>query len=184
MVTLTVAVDHEYEWWRPLVSPVVNLPIILWQAVLTAVSGPLAIVGALVVLATGRLPDPLARFHVHALEIRARAYGALFALARHPAAVLEVRVEQPPSRWESITRPVAAIVHLFVLVPIAVCLDALLPLWLLVAAVNRGWPAPMLRSLVAAERWIVHLVLWVTMVTNERPAFGLAAHLPADLATA
>jgi hypothetical protein len=176
MVTLSVAVDHEYEWWRPLVSALVNLPVIVWQAVLTGVSGPLAIVGALVVLATGRLPEPFARFHVHALEVRARAYSALFALAKRPAAALEVRIEQPPTRWEAITRPVAAIVHLLVLVPIALCLDALLPLWLLVAAVNRGWPPPMLRGLVAAERWIVHLVLWVTMVTNDRPAFGLAAN--------
>lgn len=176
MVTLAVAVDHEYEWWRPLVSPVVNLPIILWQAVLTAVSAPLAVVGALVVLATGRLPAPFARFHVHALEVRARAYGAVFALARRPAATLDVRIEQPLTRWEAVTRPIAAIVHVLVLVPIALCLDVLLPLWLLVAAANRGWPAPMLRGLVAAERWIVHLVLWVTMVTNERPAFGLGAN--------
>ncbi|HYD09149.1 MAG TPA: hypothetical protein VEA78_03520 [Acidimicrobiales bacterium] len=182
MVSLSVAVDHELEWWRPLVSWLVHLPKLLWGVVLSGVSIPVHLVAVACVLATGRRPEWIARFHVYALEWRAVAYGVLFALAREPRASFDVTPVQPLSRADAITRPIGALPHVAYLLPIGACLDLLLPVWLLVAAVNRGWPTPLLRTLVAVERWVVELILWGTMTVNEKPAFGLAAHTPSSIA--
>ncbi len=72
--------------------------------------------------------------------------------------------------------------HVVVLLPIGVCLDALYPVWMVLVAINGGWPAGMARSLASIERWVVEVILYATMASDHRPHFGLSLEREAAVA--
>jgi hypothetical protein len=191
MPTISLAVDERVEWWRPLVHWLFCLPHLAWNAVLTGLSLPAYLAAIPVVLATGRVPRRLAELQVFVLRERARTFAYLFVLRRSkppyatvisaadpgddPMQTMSVEVATTVPRLAPITRPLVVLPHLLVLLPIGACLDALYPLWMVLVAANRGWPPGMARTLAAIERWVVELLLYLTMASNQRPAFGLAA---------
>jgi hypothetical protein len=191
MTTITLTVDERVESWRPLVHWLLCLPHLLWNAVLTVASIVAYLVSVPVVLVTGRLPGWVGAVQVLVLRERARTFAYLFVLRRSkpPYAtrvsttdpgddamqIVSVDVPTTVARWAPIVRPFVVLPHVLVLLPIGACLDALYPLWMLLVAVNRGWPPGMARTLAAIERWVVEVILYVTMASDRRPTFGLAA---------
>jgi hypothetical protein len=65
--------------------------------------------------------------------------------------------------------------HAIVLVPLAAILDACYPVWVALAATGRGWPDGVESFLVRTERWASAVLAYAFFVTNDRPAWGLAA---------
>jgi hypothetical protein len=189
-VELRVDTDDAMAWWRPLAQAVLAAPHLLWTGVLSVASVGLAVVGFVCVLATGRVPGWLAAFHVLTLRQRVRTYSYWFALRTgYPPMAWQMRLDDPGDdrsvvvdaqpvtrmrRRDALGR-VVVLLHLAVLVPIGLVMDACYPFWILLAAANRGWPAPLRRFLVAVERWVVAFAAYSLFVTNDRPAFGLRA---------
>jgi hypothetical protein len=199
MVIITAEVDERVEWWRPLVQWVMCVPHLAYNGLLSAVSIVAHIVAIPIVVATGRLPRPLAELHVLVLRERARTFAFLFLLRRSrppfatartaedpgddPMQTVSVTIADRVPRSAPITRLFTVAPHVLVLLPIGACLDLLYPLWMILVAVNRGWPPGMARTLASIERWVVSVILYGTMVTNEPPRFGLAVHRDAIAAT-
>lgn len=143
-----------------------------------------------VVLATGRVPKRLAELQVTVLRERVRTFGYLFVLRRSappfatalspidpgddPTLTLTVQIADRAPRWAPLTRLVVVVPHVLVLLPIGVCLDALYPVWMVLVAINGGWPAGMARSLGSIERWVVEVILYATMASDCPPRFGLS----------
>jgi hypothetical protein len=189
MSIIRLDVDERVEWWRPLVHWLLCLPHLIWTDVLVVASVLAWVVSLPIVLATGRLPRRLGELQVLALRERARTFAFLFVLRRStprfattmaatdpgddPQQTLSVDLPDRVGR-AAVLRLVVMLPHGLVLVPIAFCLDALYPLWMVLVAANRGWPAGMARTLASIERWVVELLLYVTMATNRAPAFGVA----------
>ena len=86
------------------------------------------------------------------------------------------------SRTAPFVRLAVVAPHVLVLLPLGACLDALYPLWMVLVSINRGWPAGMARTLASIERWVVEVILYATMATDQPPHFGLA--FDRDVATA
>jgi hypothetical protein len=184
---IATEIDVEIEWWRPLVQWLWCVPHLVVNALLSAASIVVWVVSLPVVLATGRLPAWMARFQVLVLRERARTFAYLFALRRdHPPfgwspdprsrlSVLSSDVASV-SRLSAVTRPIEVLPHALFLLPIGACLDLLYPVWMVVVAVNRGWPMGMARTLVAIERWVVTIILYATCASDERPTWGFEAN--------
>jgi hypothetical protein len=188
--TIHLEVDETVEWWRPLVHIFLCVPHLAYNAVLTGASLLAWLVSVPVVLVTGHLPRALGVLQVVVLRERARTFAFLFVLRRStppfatawsasdpgddPVQTLDVVLPASTSRVSAVTRPLVVIPHLLVLLPIGACLDFLYPVWMLAVAANRGWPAGMARTLASIERWVVELLLFVTMASDERPRFRLA----------
>jgi hypothetical protein len=183
---IATEIDVEIEWWRPLVQWFWCLPHLFMNGVLSAASIVLWAASVPVVLVTGRLPRWMARFQVLVLRERARTFAYLFVLRRdHPQfgwsddARSRLSVASSSSslpRLGAVTRPIEVLPHALFLLPIGACLDALYPLWMVVVAVNRGWPMGMARTLVAIERWVVTIILYATCASDERPVWGFEAN--------
>jgi hypothetical protein len=184
---IATEIDVEIEWWRPLVQWIWCVPHLLVNGVLSGASIVVWLMSVPVVLATGRLPRWMASFQVLVLRERARTFAYLFVLRRdHPpfgwsddarSRLSVVSSEVPTvSRARAVTRPIEVLPHALFLLPIGACLDALYPLWMIVVAVNRGWPLGMSRTLVAIERWVVTIILYATGVSDERPTWGFEAN--------
>lgn len=190
--SVTVRYEPDLAWWQPLVAALRCVPHLLWNGVLNVAALPVAVVIGLAVLVTGRVPARLAAFQVTVLRERVRAYALLFALrTSNPPLVTRISADDPgddpgthvslavPStlpRWSLFTRPFIALPHVVALLPIGVAMDLCYPLWMAIAAVNGGWPPPFARFLVAVERWVAAVFLYVLLATDERPRFGLAAY--------
>ena len=192
---LLVRVDAEEDlaWWRPLAQAVLAAPHLLWTGALTAASVGFAVVGGLCVLVVGRHPTGLAKLHALTLRERVRTYSYWFALrTSYPPMALRPALEDPGDdpatnvtvaptpatafrRRDALAR-IVVVPHLVVLIPIGLVMDACYPMWIALAAANRGWPSPFRRFLVAVERWVVAVAAYALFLTNERPAFGLRAH--------
>lgn len=148
---IAVALPYEPEPSRPHTAArwVLALPtILLWLALLAAcvVTGPL---GWLAALVTGRLPDPLRRFHTAVLVYVTRA-GAYVAMATDVA---------PPMPWRNGER------H-----PVQVRVDppAGLPrLWMLLIA-PLSLPAVITAFLFGIVTWMLSIGAWVTVVGTGR----------------
>lgn len=193
MAATVVRVDIErpIERWRPLVQWFLCLPHLLWNGVLTGLSGPVALVCGLVALAGRPIPPKLLAFQALVLRERVRAYSQLFLLRRSfpPFATAVTSVDpgddpvvtvsyDPPATAEraALLRSLRVLHHVIVLLPVGAAMDLLYPLWALVAAVNGGWPPAFERLIVRVERWVLAIVAYVTLLTDERPTFGLAAY--------
>ena len=190
--SVIIRVEPEVAWWRPLVALVVSVPHILWTGALNVASIPVMIAIGLSVLVTGRVPARLAAFQVLVLRERVRLYAMFFALrtTRPPLATrvtaidpgddpgTTVTVDVPTTlpRWSLVTRPFVVLPHVLFLLPIGVVMDVCYPVWMTIAAVNRGWPPSFARFLVAIERWVGAILLYVLLASDEAPRFGLAAY--------
>lgn len=157
MLTLQLDIDEDIERWRPLVQWLLCIPHLVFNGMAAGASVLAWIVTVPIVVITGRVPRPLADFQVAVLRERARTFGYLFVLRRSappfateltaidpgddPALTLTVRTADRASRGAPVVRLFVVVPHVLVLLPIGVCLDALYPLWMLLVAVNRGWPA-------------------------------------------
>jgi hypothetical protein len=189
MIDISLRIDEELEWWRPLVQWVLCLPHLAVNGVLTILSGVAWIPMAVAVAVTGRVPRRLAAFQVLVLRERARTFGYLFVLRAtmppftgdDPVLRFDVDIAARADRWSPVVRPFVVLPHVLVLLPVGLCLDALYPLWMVLVAANRGWPGGMARALGAIERWVVEIILYVTFVTDDAPAFGFDR---AEVATA
>jgi hypothetical protein len=192
MVEVDVRVEERLEWWHPLVQSVAATPHLLLTGVLSGLSVVVGAATAIVVLLTGRVPDVVVRFQVMTLRERVRCFSYWFALRTgYPPIDLSltawpdrgddrsVSVSFRPSaggvtiRRRDVPARLLLVGHLAVLVPIALFLDACYPMWILLAAANRGWPAPLRRFLVAVEHWVVSLAAYGLLLTDVPPAFGL-----------
>ena len=191
MNEIATEIDVDVERWRPLVQWIWCVPHLLANGVLSAASIVVWAVSVPVVLALGRLPRWMATFQVLVLRERARTFAYLFVLRRDnppfgwsddARSRLSVASTSSVPRLGAVTRPIEVLPHALFLLPIGACLDALYPLWMVVVAINRGWPLGMARTLVAIERWVVTIILYATCVSDERPAWGFEAN--AAVATA
>ena len=187
-----IRVEPEVAWWRPLVAALVSLPHVLWTGVLSLVAVPVVIAIGVTVLVTGRVPARLAAFQVLVLRERVRAYALFFALRTDrpplatriaaldpgddPGTTVSVDIPATLPRWSLVTRPFVALPHVLALLPIGVVMDLCYPVWMVIAAVNRGWPPPFARLLIAIERWVGAVLLYVLLATDEAPRFGRAAY--------
>jgi hypothetical protein len=191
VVELHVRTEDELAWWRPLAQAVLAAPHLLWVGALSAVSVGLAVVATACVLAAGRVPRALVAVQVLTLRERVRCYSYWFALRTgyppmawrpsidDPGDDPSVRVSATPAdrfRRRDVAGRLVVLGHLVVLVPIGLVMDACYPMWILLAAANRGWPPSFRRLLVCVERWVVALAAYELYITNERPAFGLRAY--------
>ena len=190
--SVIIRAEPEVAWWRPLAAPLVSLPHVLWTGALNVAAIPVLLAIGLAVLVTGRVPARLAAFQVLVLRERIRLYSLFFALRTtqpplatrvsavdpgdDPGTTVTVEVPATLPRWSLVTRPFVVLPHVLVLLPIGFVMDVCYPLWMVVAAVNRGWPPPFARFLVAVERWVGAILLYLLLATDEAPRFGLAAH--------
>jgi hypothetical protein len=190
VLTIALDIDEEIERWRPLVQWLLCIPHLVYNAVATGVSLLAWLVTVPVVLVTGRVPKRLAELQVAVLRERARTFGYLFVLRRSappfattlssidpgddPSLTLSVHIADRAPRWAPAMRLFVVLPHVLVLLPIGVCLDALYPMWMVLVAINRGWPAGMARTLASIERWVVEVILYVTMASDRPPRFGLS----------
>ena len=180
------------EWWRPLVQWLLCVPHLVYEVVLSGASIVIALVMALIVAATGRVPEKLAAFQTTTLRERVRCYSYLFLLRSSvPPYVNRLSASDPnddplvdvsatpsprASRWSGITRPIVVLPHVVVLVPIAIIMDLCYPVAMLAVAANRGWPEGFARFLVRVEKWAGTLLAYVFLISDEAPHFGLAAY--------
>jgi hypothetical protein len=192
-IGIDIRVDRRLPWWRPLVNAVAAAPHLLVTGVLSVASVVVAVVIGVAVAVSGRVPSALVRFQVMTLRERVRCYSYWFVLREsHPPFTLALRLDDPgddPATSVSVSSPperlgraalalhwVRVLPHLAVLLPIAVVMDACYPVWILLAAANRGWPESFARFLVAVERWVAHLALYALLATDTPPKFGLVAN--------
>ena len=184
--------EPEVAWWRPLVGWAVSLPGLAWTGVLTVATVPALLATAVAVLVTGRVPARLAAVQVLYLRQRVRVYSTFFALRTSvpplatrldatdpgddPDTTETVAIPATLPRWSAFTRPLVALPHVLALLPIGVVMDVCYPVWMAIAAANRGWPPSFARFLVAVERWVGAVLLYLLLATDERPRFGLAAY--------
>jgi hypothetical protein len=168
------------------------LPHLLYTGALTAASLAAAVCMGILVAVSGRVPARLAAFQALTIRERVRCYSYFFVLRSdcpaypHTATLADpggdrlvsVSVVAPPqaSRWSLLVRPFVAVPHLVVLVPIGLVMDACYPVWMLIAAANRGWPEGFERFLIRVEKWVGAVLAYLLLVTNEAPRFGLAAY--------
>ena len=194
---ITMEVQRDVVRWHPLVRVVLCIPHLVWTGVLQVASILLSFVIAGAVLASRRIPVRLAAFQVLCLRERVRCYSYFFLLrTTAPPLATQISTADPgddplvvvsaspavvTDRASVLRRPLTLLVHLVVLLPLGLFLDLLYPVWMAVLVVRGRWPDPLLRIVLAVERWVGVLVLYVTYGSDERPAFGLAAHRrPAD----
>ena len=186
-----VEVERPIERWRVLVQGILCIPHLLVNGVLTAASAPVTLWMGIVVLLGRPVPPRLAAFQVMVLRERVRAYSYLFLLrrSRPPYAfdlvttdpgddpVVTVSIE-PPLRVErgALLRSLWVLPQVLVLAPVGLVMDVLYPVWMVVAIVNRGWPPSIERIIVGVERWVLAIVMYVVLVSNERPRFGLSTY--------
>lgn len=187
-----IEAQSEMERWRPLVQWFLSIPHLLYTGLLTLASVPVAIAIGLTVAVTGRIPPRLAAFQVLSLRERVRCYSYFFVLrSSHPPYPTAVTADDPgddplvtvsvdlpttASRWSLVVRPLVAIPHVVLLVPIGVVMDACYPVWMALAAANGGWTEGMERTLIRVERWVAALGMYLLYVANEAPRLGLAAY--------
>ena len=192
-IEIRIHIDADLPWWRPLVNAVAAAPHLLVTGALSVASVGVAVVIGIAVAVTGRVPSLLVRFQVMTLRERVRCYSYWFALREaHPPFALALRLDDPgddPATTVSLSSPpkrlergslvvhwLRVVPHLAVLLPIAVVMDVCYPVWIVLAAANRGWPESFARILVAVERWVAHLALYALLATDTPPKFGLVAN--------
>ena len=191
-MTARIDVEPEVAWWRPLVHIALCVPHLIVTGVLSAASGAVAIAIGVALLVSGRVPRTLALFQVMTLRERVRCYSYFFVLRTShppfnfaladrdpgddPMTSFSVVIPERMSRLSLFTRTLTLLPHALVLLPIGVIMDACYPVWMVLAAMNRGWPPSLARSLVAIERWVAAVFLYGLLVTDEAPAFGLRAY--------
>lgn len=191
-IEVAVRVERALPWWRPIANALLSAPHLIATGVLAVASILVAVLIGLAVALTGRAPSVLVRFQVMTLRERVRCYSYFFALrSSHPpfsfALVLADPGDDPATEVSSTRLPqlgrgallvhsVRIVPHLLVLIPIGFVMDVCYPVWILLAAANRGWPESFRRFLVAVERWVAHLALYALLASDEPPAFGLVAN--------
>jgi hypothetical protein len=194
---VTMQVQRDIARWQPLVRFFACIPHLIWTGILQLASIVVSFVIAGAVLVNGRVPVRLGAFQVLCLRERVRCYSYFFLL-RTSAPPLATQISTadpgddplvvvsavPPvvtDRASVVRRPLTLLGHLVLLLPLGVFLDLLYPVWMAVLVVRGRWPDRLLRLVLEVERWVGVLVLYVTYGSDERPAFGLAAHRqPAD----
>lgn len=188
---IRVEVERPIERWRPFVQWVLCIPHLLVNGVLAGLSAPVTLVMGIAVLMGRPVPPRLAAFQVLVLRERVRTYSYLFLLRRSAPPftfvvsttdpgddpVVTVSID-PPATAErtALLRSLWVLPQVIALAPVGALMDLLYPVWALVAVANRGWPPGFERVIVRVERWVLAIVMYVTLVSNERPRFGLSAY--------
>ena len=188
-----IRTESQMRRWRPLVQWLLCVPHLLYTGLLALASVVAALVVAAVVLVTGRVPTRLLAIHALSLRQRARTFSYFWLLrsTRPPYAIgatfedrgdddLVIVSFAPPA---TTTSRLAPLVRLVILIPqaivlqlIAIALDLTYPLWALYAAVNGGFPEKVSHQLALLETWVVAVLRYALLLTDDAPAFGLAAY--------
>lgn len=146
----------------------------------TAVSGAIAVA----VVTTRRVPNRLAAFQVQAIRQRVRTFSGFFLLrtdtppwpsgrtSSDPGddARVRVDVEVPHDlpRLAPLRHAVRSALHLAVLVPLAIGLDLLYPVWLIIV-VRSGWTDRTRRRLAVLEEWTADVLAHAWLVSPTPP---------------
>ena len=156
------------------------LPMLVMAGVLTAAATIVAFAIGISVVATG---------HVPSIRQRVRTFSGFFLLrADTPAWPAEldlcdpgddprvtVTVDVPTTlvRWAPLSHTARAVAHLLLLVPLAVALDLLYPVWLVLVA-RRGWSTTAKERLVVTEQWTADVLAhaWLVSATPPRPRWA------------
>lgn len=182
---------------RALYQWVLMMPMLFMAGLLTALASIVTLPIAVSIVATRRVPQRLAVFQVWVLRERVRTFSGLFLLRRdappwprHMVATdpgddprVAVTAELPSTlpRVAPLTHSAVSVVHLIVLVPVAVVLDLLYPVWILLAA-RRGWSSTTARRLVEIETWTAEVLAYAWLVSSQRPRWRLRVLGPAGSA--
>jgi hypothetical protein len=189
--TMRIEATSGFEWWRPLVQWILCIPHLLYTGLLSGLALVcVAGIGASVLL-TGKVPAALGRLVVLSLRERVRCYTYFFVLRTdrppYPTSPFEFdpgddpRVELTIPLPATLPRSAAfrvftVLPHVLVLGPIGLVMDLLYPVWMVVAAVGRGWSPGATSFLLRVEHWVAAVIRYAAMVSDERPRFGLAAY--------
>ena len=88
---------------------------------------------------------------------------------------VRVTVDVPTTlvRWAPLSHTARAVAHLLLLVPLAVALDLLYPVWLVLVA-RRGWSTTAKERLVVTEQWTADVLAhaWLVSATPPRPRWA------------
>src|SRR4051794_24134596 len=191
--SVAILPDEEIAPWRPYLHWFLGFPHLLFNAVLMLGAVIAAVISAVWVVLTGRVPARLTEFQVYVVRERVRAYSYLFVLrSTYPPFPRQITAIEPGDdaqthvgadgpvrvpRWSPILRPLLMLPHLLVLAPVGVVLDLLYPAWMIAAAVNGGWPDGMRRFLVRVEEWVAEVQLYTFMATDKAPRFGFGSDM-------
>jgi hypothetical protein len=190
---LVIGVETQMPRWRPLVQWFLCLPHLLYAGLLGFASIVTSFVVAAIVLVTGRVPARLLTVHALSLRQRARTFSYLWLLrSTWPAFATSASLQDPgddaavtasfgtPPATAGRLAPFARLVILIpqgiVLQIIGILLDVTYPLFALYAAVNGGLPEGVGRQLARLEAWVVAVLAYLLLMTDERPQFGIDAY--------
>jgi|JI10StandDraft_1071094.scaffolds.fasta_scaffold502620_2 hypothetical protein len=165
------------------------LPMLVMAGVLTAAATIVAFAIGISVVATGHVPWRLASFQVRAIRQRVRTFSGFFLLRADtppwpaeldlcdpgddPRVTVTVDVPTTLVRWAPLSHTARAVAHLLLLVPLAVALDLLYPVWLVLVA-RRGWSTTAKERLVVTEQWTADVLAhaWLVSATPPRPRWA------------
>jgi hypothetical protein len=159
-------------------------PMLFMAGVLTVAATVVSVAIAVVVVATGRVPERLAAFQVQAIRQRVRTFSGFFFLRPDtplwpsdgsfldPGDDARVRVDiEVPSclpRLAPLKHAARSAMHLTVLVPLAIGLDLLYPVWLIIV-VRSGWGDRTRSRLALLEEWTADVLAHAWLVSPTPP---------------
>lgn len=159
-------------------------PMLFMAGVLTAAATAVSVAIAVAVSATGRVPQRLAAFQVQAIRQRVRTFSGFFFLRPDtppwPSARsfldpgddsrvrVDVEVPRDLPRLAPLHHAARSAVHLAVLVPLAIGLDLLYPIWLILV-VRSGWTDRTRSRLALLEEWTADVLAHAWLVSPTPP---------------
>lgn len=189
--TATFDADLRTRRWRPFVQWILAIPHLFVLNVLSSLRGILELIGAVVVVFTGRIPRPLFDAITMTLryEWRVLSYTVFFdddypVFDFTPAAgddgrqrhtTLAIDYPEQLNRWKPLYKWILAIPHYIVCLGLVIASVATV-LWSALAVVVTGrYPEGARQFLVRAYRYGLRVQAYVAPLTDQYPPFSLSA---------
>lgn len=188
--TVNLENDRHIDRWRPFVQWILAIPHLVVVNALSSLRGILSLIGAVIVVFTGRNPRPLfdAITMTYRYEWRALSYAAFLTEdyppfefmpaaqddGHQPNSVLAIAYPEQLNRWKPLYKWVLALPHYLVCVVLAIA-GAVTVLGSAIAVVVTGtYPKSSQRFLVGAYRYGLRVQAYVGPLTDQYPPFNFA----------
>ena len=174
--------------WRPLVQWILALPLYIVLYVLRIVASICAFIGWFVALFTGQLPESLGNLIVgyYRLYWRTTTYAS-FLREKYPSfgmlmgypdvgadpAWFEVQRPEKLSRVAVLLRIILVIPQLIVLFFITIALFVASVVAFFVVIIAGRWPDGLRDFVVGANRWVLRVDAWFSLLADPYPPFSL-----------